>query len=190
MGKLTRREFKKQMNRERMIHAAVQLFSSRPFSEVSIREIAKLADVSPGLIYKYFPDQQHLFMEALIIESKGLYEYLESETDIEMIASRYINYMYKHETLYQMMAYFMLEMNKPSSITDQLRGIINPILTMIESALNHDNKKGTREQAQLFFSSLNGLLITYKNLPGRPEDKNLAHIHTLAKLLVKQLRGT
>jgi len=128
MKQISKRELKKQLNRERMINAAVRLFSTRPFSKVSIREIAKLADVSPGLIYKYFDDQQDLFMEALKVESRGLVEFLSCEDDIDQIAKKYINYMFEHETLYQMMAYFMLEMNTPKSTMEKLRKLIAPLL--------------------------------------------------------------
>ena len=49
-----------------IVDAAEKVFSSKPFSKVSMRDIAKEAGISPALIYDHFPDQQHLFMEAFL----------------------------------------------------------------------------------------------------------------------------
>ncbi len=41
-----------------IITAAERVFSTKPFAEVSIRDIAREAGISHASIYRYFPDQQ------------------------------------------------------------------------------------------------------------------------------------
>lgn len=48
-----------------IIEAARPLFAERGFHAVTIREIAKAADISEALIYKHFPSKEELYEELL-----------------------------------------------------------------------------------------------------------------------------
>jgi AcrR family transcriptional regulator len=50
---------------ERIVEAAVQLFSRQGFSGTSTREIARLADVNETSLFRHFPRKQDLFWAAL-----------------------------------------------------------------------------------------------------------------------------
>lgn len=50
---------------ERLVEAAVQLFSRQGFSGTSTREIARLADVNETSLFRYFPRKQDLFWAAV-----------------------------------------------------------------------------------------------------------------------------
>ncbi|WP_107924278.1 TetR/AcrR family transcriptional regulator [Lysinibacillus parviboronicapiens] len=190
----SKREQKKQLNRQNIINAAIQLFSSKPFSEVSMRAIAKDANVSPGLIYQYFDDQQHLFMTAFKIESTNLLNALRQTIEIQddqlaVIARKYIDYMFRHDNLYQMMTYFMLENDHHGSVSAGLRDITDDLFAIFREALSkHLPEKQLKSAAQLFFASLNGILITYKNLPGRSQEATWQHIEHLVEVLVATIK--
>jgi AcrR family transcriptional regulator len=51
--------------RERIVDAAVHLFSRQGFSGTSTREIARLADVNEASLFRHFPSKQELFWVAL-----------------------------------------------------------------------------------------------------------------------------
>jgi AcrR family transcriptional regulator len=51
--------------RERVVEAAVQLFSRQGYSGTSTREIARLADITEASLFHYFPHKQDLFWAAL-----------------------------------------------------------------------------------------------------------------------------
>jgi AcrR family transcriptional regulator len=51
--------------RQVIIEAAARVFAEKGFSGASNREIAREADISPGLIYWYFRDKDELFTEAV-----------------------------------------------------------------------------------------------------------------------------
>lgn len=50
---------------QRIVEAAVQLFSRQGFSGTSTREVARLADVNEASLFRYFPHKQDLFWAAL-----------------------------------------------------------------------------------------------------------------------------
>lgn len=60
--------------RERILRAAVQVFSERGFREAGVRDITRQADVSPGLVSRYFGSKESLFEAALeyVFDSKAL----------------------------------------------------------------------------------------------------------------------
>lgn len=55
-----RRERKKAATRRTILDAAVELFLDRGFDEVSVREIADRADVSPTTVFTHFPQKEAL----------------------------------------------------------------------------------------------------------------------------------
>lgn len=89
---MSKRELKKQQNRQQMIQAAIELYSKKTFSEVSVRDITKKANVSPALLYQYFDDQQHLFLIAMQHENKKLLQELAQYTTIDEVAKGYITF--------------------------------------------------------------------------------------------------
>lgn len=44
--------------RRRLYDAAITLFAERGFEETTMRDVAAAADVSPGLLYRYFPSKR------------------------------------------------------------------------------------------------------------------------------------
>ena len=48
--------------RQRLINASITLLQKTPFSQVSVREIAKLADVNKTFIHSWFGSQQLLYL--------------------------------------------------------------------------------------------------------------------------------
>ena len=182
-----KREEKKQVNKQRMIKAAVHLFSMKSFTDVSMREIAKHADVSPALIYKYFDDQQHLYMEAMEVEGQKLIEKLSSHDQLTELVDQYIRYMFNEDVLYQMMAYFMLEVRESRPTVPIYREIAR-LMELFECALKPIFQTEAKREAQLLFSTLNGLLITYKNYPMFSSDQALDHILSLSKRYISHLQ--
>lgn len=51
--------------KQELLHTAMRLFIERGFSATSMRDIAREANVTPGLAYHYFDNKQQLFSEAL-----------------------------------------------------------------------------------------------------------------------------
>lgn len=191
---LSKREQKKHVNRTNIISAAIQLFSSQPYSEVSMRAIAKQANVSPGLIYQYFEDQQHLFIVAFTIESSHLLAVMRETIkqhphDVDLLAKEYVHYMHEHDNLYKMMTYFMLENEQQPIVSHGLGKVTGELFELFRSALSqHLPEDRLKSAAHLFFATLNGILITYKNLPGRSKEQSWSHMEHLVGVFTDTIK--
>lgn len=174
-----KQQHKSTYSKKKIIQAAIHLFSQKSFTEVSMREIAREAEVSPALIYKYFDDQQHLYTETLHIEAQKLIAEIQKATSLQQLVEKYITYMYQNDVLYQMMAYFMLEMHQKRPTVPIFEETTN-MIDLLKLALQPYVENELKKEAQLLFSTLNGLLITYKNYPTYSEEKALHHILSLA----------
>ncbi len=60
VNQVGRRERKKAATRASILQAAAELFLARGFDEVSVREIADKADVSPTTVFAHFPQKEAL----------------------------------------------------------------------------------------------------------------------------------
>lgn len=64
--------------KERIVEAAIELFYDIPYGEVSLLQISKNAQVSNGIIYKYFKNKEELFQYLLEIISERIENKLEN----------------------------------------------------------------------------------------------------------------
>lgn len=161
-----------------ILQAAIRLLRTEPFHKVSVRAIAKEAGVSPSLIYKYFTDQQELFIQAFSAESKLLIQYVKQHAvSLESATVAYLHYMYEHDSLYQIMANFMLSPQKNEAALPFVAPFIEDLFTIFEST----TPVIRRIDSQLIFSTLNGALITYKDHPALDD---LAHMEKVVQHLI------
>lgn len=58
--RLSRRERHRAETRERIFHAALELFARRGFLETTVEDITEAADVGKGTFFNYFPTKEHV----------------------------------------------------------------------------------------------------------------------------------
>lgn len=66
----------KEEKRERILRAAVDIFTGKLFHQVKMDEIAVQAGVGKGTLYLYFENKEHLFRETLKFAMELYYSYL------------------------------------------------------------------------------------------------------------------
>ncbi len=182
-----------------IIEAAEKVFSEKSFSKVSMRDIARQAGISPALIYRHFPDQQHLFVEAFLLGTQRL---LERFTDmlsrddapgLEAASDIFIAYLTEHEQYFKMMTHFMLEGTVHEGLLDRLNDIERSMLLQFDRLFE---KSGARHNVRLishcFFACLNGILITFRQHPGRTREEARGHMnhigHVMARMFLHAIR--
>jgi AcrR family transcriptional regulator len=191
----TPRKFSDLKGRERenrqniIIDAAERVFASKPFDEVNMRDIASEAGISHATIYRYFPDQQTLFMEAFL---RGVQQVLprieeavESNQDApgDVAADVFIDFLFEKDHYFKMMTHFMLDGALNPELFEKLNTAGRLILDQIEELFRrYGAVKETRILAHAFFASLNGILITFRNFPGRSRDEVLRHMKVLGRV--------
>jgi AcrR family transcriptional regulator len=210
-GAFTRlRDDQREARRNAIIDAAEKVFATRPFSRVSMRDIAKEAGISPALIYRYFPDQQHLFVEAFLRGTKRLIaifdEFLtggakgagraagtaggrkaggDQGQDLVLMAARhFIDFLTEHEQYFKMMTHFMLEGTLSEPLRERLDDIERSMLDLFDMVFERAGIEGdTRILSHAFFASLNGILITFRQHPGRSPEQVREHMDRSAGII-------
>jgi len=186
------KEQEKEARKDLILDAAQRVFAAKPFGKVSMRDIAKEADISPPSIYTYFSDQETLFIEAAL---KGTQDMMDAfaatmnragDFSLDQVAETFIRYLTEHDVYFRMMAHFGLHASVSTASLEKLKAMERSALDTFDFAFRKLGASGdVRTLSHTFFASLNGILITYRRNPGRSEEEALAHMLRLAKVLCK-----
>lgn len=187
------KEQEKEARKQLIINAAIRLFSKKSISDVSMRDIAKEAGISAALIYRYFEDRDDLFVASFLYEFEKMLSLFEQELKIEeiitpkKIGQTFVNFFIENDLFFRMMTHFMLDTSIKENSLKTVNNSIKKILNVFDQAFQ---SIGYEEQIRLyshaFFASLNGILITYRNYPGRSEEEIRKHIQRLSSIIIQK----
>jgi len=71
--------------RAQLLERGAELFTSHPYDELSMQEIAKAVGISKALLYHYFPSKQAFFEETLSTWAERLRERTEPDPDLSPV---------------------------------------------------------------------------------------------------------
>ncbi|WAA11702.1 TetR/AcrR family transcriptional regulator [Fervidibacillus halotolerans] len=186
------KEAERESRKQLILTATLNLFGKKQISEVSIRDIAKEAGISPALIYRHFHDRDELFLEAFLLKSEEMITAFDSiiskrrNVSIEEIGKEFIHFLLNNPLFFKMMSYFMLDYSLREEHLDKFNTTIRELLAIFDKGFEENGlKENIRLHSHAFFSSLNGVMITFYNYPGRSEEEIRNHIERLASLIGK-----
>ncbi len=184
------KEKEREARRNLIISAAQKLFSEKDFRKVTVREIAKVAGVSPGTIYRYYRNMDELFIDIFLTHASEINRLIEEELgsatplSIHRYCELHVQYLNENMTFYQMMSHFMLGGGLPSETSLKMDPIMRTWLNNLEKILIQSGFKGdTRTASHAIFASLNGLMISYAKYPGRSLEEIKRHTLKLANAI-------
>jgi AcrR family transcriptional regulator len=88
--------------REQLVALGVEIFSERPFDDVSIDDIAAGAGISKGLLYHYFPSKRDFYVAVVRHSADEMQAITETDLDLEPLErladglDRYLEYVATH----------------------------------------------------------------------------------------------
>ena len=185
------REDEREVRKQLIIKAAKELFEEKSFHEIGMRDIAVKAGVSAASIYRYFPSRDDLFVEALIqdineIEQRFQRRLKHGDT-IEDITLAVVDYMIDNEAAFQMMCHFMIRGELNPQALKKFNGVQRYFLNMFDNVVKNSEGSGKlRLNTQAFFASLAGIVLTFRNCPGRTAEEKRKAIHKLALIIMRQ----
>ncbi len=186
----------KQARCDIIIQAAERVFAGKPFNEVTIRDIAKEAGISHASIYRYFPDQQTLFVEAFLKGADDIIEFLGSlinerkTISIEKVTDRFIEYLIENDRYFRMMTHFMLDGNLSPELTGRLNSAERSLLDQLDRLFIKMKAPGEiRMLSHAYFASMNGILITFRNYPGRESEEVKNHMKKLGRIIALKFKN-
>ncbi len=180
-----------------IIDAAERVFAVKPFNKISIRDIAREAGISHASIYRYFPDQQSLFVEAFLHgagEIAGtLAGLLENGKipDITKISDAYVTYLMDNDQYFRMMTHFMLDGSLSREKIEKLNAAERRIFDLFDRLFRKMNRpEPVRLLSHAFFAALNGVLITFRNYPGRTTKALRSHMLNVSRVIARSFADT
>lgn len=189
------KEGEREARKKILIEAALDLFGKKPFDEIGVRDIAAAVGVSPASMYRYFPSREDLFVEAFIKDLRDIERWLDklmSETEnftIEEFAAALVNHLLESEPTFQMMSYLMIKGNMTPDLLRKFNGVQRSLLNKIDAVIRKAGiETDNRLFSHVFYASLNGILMTFRNYPGRTKEDIKKHTHRLSGLLCKIFR--
>lgn len=184
------KENERETRKKLIIESSISLFAKKSFDTVSMRDIALVAGISPASIYTYFEDKDDLFVEAFSYKAEEICRNLEKMIDqnkgmsLENIAVNFVNYLFEHDSFFQMMTHFMTSGTIKESSLARFNETERYLLNLFDKSFE---KMGVTRNVRLlshaFFASLNGVMITFTRYPGRSKEEVRKHINRLAILL-------
>jgi AcrR family transcriptional regulator len=190
------REKEREARRELILSAARKLFAEKDFRSVTVREIAKAVEVSPGTIYRYYENLDDLFLDVFFAGARDLTELVDAACkkgngcSLKRFCEIYVGYLNENMSFYQMMGHFMLGGKLSREATKKLNPIMRELMDVIEGIVQGVGLAGqTRFVAHALFSALNGVMISYARYPGRSLDEIRHHTLRLAGVVAECFEG-
>jgi len=185
------REDEREVRKQLIIKAAKELFEEKSFHDIGMRHIAVKAGVSAASIYRYFPSQDDLFVEALMQDLNNIEQRFQFQIDkgdnIEVLTLAVVDYLIDNEATFQMMCHFMIRGERNPQALKKFNGVQRYFLDMFDKVVKKTEGAGNlRLNTQAFFASLAGVVLTFRNYPGRTAEEKREAIHKLALIIMRQ----
>lgn len=194
------KEKEREARKQIIIESALSLFLKRPFYDVGMRDVADEAGVSPATLYRYFPSQEDLFIEAFLQDiaavSKQFKALVKSDepATIEDFAVAFVEHLFENESTFQMMTYLMLKDNLANPAMGKFDSVTKVFFDGFADFLERCGvKENARIYSHSFIASITGIIMTFRNHPFKKKELVREHIMKLtratADMYTRQLLG-
>ena len=171
-----------------IIEAARQVFGKKTYDMVSMVEIANAAGIAKSSIYTYFKSQEELYAQVVYQDAglfiKELKNRVQDKEPIKNAIEYFLDYYITHEAQWRMITHFALHGNKDMGSVDKLNKIGRKLMDVFDTIfICSDVKTDTRLLSHTLFSCLSGVLIAFRNYPGRSEEERVIHMKKIGSLI-------
>jgi hypothetical protein len=130
-------------------------------------------------------------VEALIQDLNNIEQRFQVRIDkgdsIEDLTLAVVDYMIDNEATFQMMCHFMIRGERNPQALKKFNGVQRYFLDMFDKVVKNTEGAGNlRLNTQAFFASLAGVVLTFRNYPGRTAEEKRKAIHKLALIIMRQ----
>jgi AcrR family transcriptional regulator len=183
------KEKEREARKQIILESALSLFSKKPFYDVGMRDVADEAGVSPATLYRYFPSQEDLFIEAFLQDISAVSKEFrnmvrrDDPATIEEFAVAFVDHLFHNESTFQMMAYLMLKDNLANPAMGKFDSVTKVFFDIFSGLLErHGVSENVRFYAHSFVASLTGIIMTFRNHPRKDRQMTREHILRLARM--------
>ncbi len=188
LGKLKEKE--REVRQKIIIDAARKVFEKKTYDKVSMAEIAKVAGMAKSSIYTYFSSQEALYVEIACRDSNHFIGDLKKKlknnqpNSLQLAIEHFLDYYIHHKARWRMITHFALHGNNENESLEKLNDISRQLMDLFETIIADSGYQGnTRLLAHSLFSSLSGILIAFRNYPGRSEEERISHMKRIGSVV-------
>jgi AcrR family transcriptional regulator len=198
---LTQAHHLRRDRREEILQASLHLFAEKGFHGTSMRDIARSADITEGLIYHYFENKRDLF-RAIIDEHSflpllrtlpELAEHLDLRGLLIVLARGFFDVLRQNTELTRLLLQEVqvFPEEKEAFFSDAVGQSISELAQVLDSRMNERTRAQIDPQvaARIFFNSLLAFFVEQEILGGKqalPADEH-SYIEHLVDMFVKRL---
>jgi AcrR family transcriptional regulator len=183
--------------KERILEAAIEVFSEHGFERATNALIARKAGISPGLIYWYFDSKEALFVEAArskALSAMGSFQSVlvgEPAKALYEVARTYLQYFQVEEHA-QLSRMFLNEIGRFSRVDqvfgEALRGFIEGVAGYLREGMAAGRLREVDPlvAAQTFVGSLFSFVMRYRIMRIEPVPMDVERVaHTVVSLFLR-----
>lgn len=191
----------KRDRRDDIVQASLKLFAEKGFHGTSMRDIARAANITEGLIYHYFASKRDLF--TAIIEEHSflpllrslpdLGEWLDTRELLLVLARGFFDVLHRNEDLTRLLLQEVqvFPEEKEAFFADAVKESIGTLAKILEDRMNERARRQIDPEviARIFFNSLLAFFVEQEILGGKhifPGDEQ-AYCEHLVDMLVPRL---
>ncbi|MBU0473406.1 MAG: TetR/AcrR family transcriptional regulator [Bacteroidetes bacterium] len=162
----TKKQFEeiREQTKTKILNVALELFAKKGYSNTTISEIAKSANISKGLAYNYFESKEQLMEEVikiLFVEIENMFIALEGEKDPFEKLSRIIDLTFEwvteREDFWRLYTNLLMQV-ETKVIVDKVAGnFMDSMFTEMEKMFRKMKIKNPVEEAKIFGAILDGM---------------------------------
>ena len=120
--------------REELLLRSFDLFASRGYANVTMREIARKLDISTGTLYHYFENKQTILQKMIEIialqEIKRVLDIVYKTEKIDKRVTIYLNYFKEREDFFEKLLLLLLDFKK-FCVSDEYQQFLNKFADII-----------------------------------------------------------
>lgn len=173
-----------------IIEAAREVFGKKTYDKVSMAEIANSAGMAKSSIYTYFKNQEELYAKIAYQDARVFIKELKAKIHpkdknvVKTAIEFFLDYYIAHEPQWRMITHFALHGNKATGSLDKLNDIGRELMDLFDMVFVYKGcKKETRLMSHTLFSCLSGVLIAFRNYPGRSEKERIIHMKKIGSVI-------
>jgi len=184
------KEKERELRQTLIIDAARQVFGKKTDDRVSMIEIAKAAGIAKSSIYTYFKSQEALYAQIACQDARVFIKGLKNRIDkkdknvVKTAIEYFLDYYIGHEAQWRMITHFALHGNADMGSVEKLNAIGRELMDVFEAVfIRSGGKTDTRLLSHTLFACLSGVLISFRNYPGRSEQERIVHMKKIGAVL-------
>lgn len=156
---------KRANSKEKIIYTALELFSNHGFEKTSIREIARAADISLGLLYNYFESKEAL-LKAIVLDGisdiQRSFDFEpEEQNKLEALINKIFAILKKKKKHWRLLHSIRMQKHLTDKLSQEIEEVNNYIIAELSLILQELHYQQPMQEAVLLFATIDGIANHY-----------------------------